>query len=63
MAGPVLLAVEGDADTLRSIEQELRDRYGRHYRVGCLGSAWADSSVSTVVAAVAADATAAAEMN
>ena len=39
MVGPVLLAVEEDADTLLSIEQELRDRYGRHYRVGCLGSA------------------------
>jgi hypothetical protein len=36
---------------------------GGPYAGSDLGSAWADSSVSTVVAAVAADATAAAEMN
>jgi thioredoxin reductase (NADPH) len=38
MTGPVLLAVEEDTDTLRGIEQELRDRYARHYRIGCLQS-------------------------
>ena len=39
MTGPVLLAVEEDAAALRGIEQELRDRYARHYRVRCLQSA------------------------
>jgi thioredoxin reductase (NADPH) len=39
MANPVLLAVDGDQDTLRSVEVELRDRYGRQYRVECLGTA------------------------
>ncbi len=39
MAGPVLLAVDSDADTLRDVEQELCDRYARHYRVICLPSA------------------------
>ena len=38
MAGPVLLAVEDDAETLREIERELLDRYARHYRVRCLQS-------------------------
>jgi hypothetical protein len=31
MTGPVPLAVEQDTDTLRGIEQKLRDRYERHY--------------------------------
>ncbi len=39
MTGPVLLVVEEDTDTLRGIEQELRDRYARHYRVRGLQSA------------------------
>ncbi|HEX4528430.1 MAG TPA: FAD-dependent oxidoreductase [Acidimicrobiia bacterium] len=39
MANPVLLAVDGDQDALRSVEVELRDRYGRQYRVECLGTA------------------------
>ena len=39
MPGPVLLAVDEDADALREIEQELSDRYGRHYRVSCMQSA------------------------
>jgi thioredoxin reductase (NADPH) len=39
MTGPVLLAVEENAAALRSIEQELRDRYARHYRVNCTQSA------------------------
>ena len=39
MTGPVLLAVEGNAAALRGIEQELRDRYARHYHVSCLQSA------------------------
>ena len=38
MAGPVLLAVEDDVETLREIERELLDRYARHYRVRCLQS-------------------------
>ena len=33
MNGPVLLAVEEDAEALREVTHELRDRYGRHYRV------------------------------
>jgi len=32
---PVLLAVDADADALTELEHELRDRYGRHYRVAC----------------------------
>jgi thioredoxin reductase (NADPH) len=39
MSEPVLVAVEDDADALRDIERELRDRYARHYRVVCLRSA------------------------
>jgi thioredoxin reductase (NADPH) len=38
MAVPVVLAVEEDADALRDVERELRDRYARHYRVVCLRS-------------------------
>src|SRR4051794_17981229 len=38
MAGPMLIAVEEDADALRDVERELRERYGRHYRVECLWS-------------------------
>ena len=39
MANPVLLAVDGDQEALRSVEVELRDRYERQYRVECLGTA------------------------
>jgi thioredoxin reductase (NADPH) len=39
VTGPILLAVEEDADVLRDVEQELRDRYARHYRVRCVQSA------------------------
>jgi thioredoxin reductase (NADPH) len=38
MPGPVLVAVEEDAGVLRGVERELRDRYGRHYRVECTRS-------------------------
>ena len=38
MSDPVLIAVDDDADALRDIEQTLRDRYGRHYRIECTGS-------------------------
>lgn len=38
VAEPVLLAVDEDAEGLRDIERELRDRYARHYRVVCLRS-------------------------
>ena len=38
MLNPVLVAVEDDADALRDIERELRDRYARHYRVVCMRS-------------------------
>ncbi len=39
MSRPVLLAVDESENALRDIERELRDRYERHYRVVCLGSA------------------------
>ena len=62
MGAPVLLAVEEDLDTLREIEQELLDRYARHYRIRCLQSptqaqAWlaelaaAGESVALILAA------------
>ena len=35
---PVLLVVDRDVDSLRRIEHELRDRYGRHYDVVSTGS-------------------------
>ena len=38
MNEPVLLAVEADAPTLSAVEQELADRYSRHYQVVCVGS-------------------------
>src|SRR5512144_1156007 len=38
MSDPVLVAVEEDADALRDVERELRDRYARHYRVMCMRS-------------------------
>jgi thioredoxin reductase (NADPH) len=38
MLNPVLVAVEDDADALREIERELRDRYARHYGVVCMRS-------------------------
>ncbi|HET6502922.1 MAG TPA: FAD-dependent oxidoreductase [Amycolatopsis sp.] len=39
MSGAVLVAVDEDADVLRDVERELRERYARHYRVLCLKSA------------------------
>ncbi len=38
MSMPVILAVDGDPDSLAAIERELLDRYARHYRVMCTGS-------------------------
>lgn len=38
MSRPVLVAVDDDADALRDIEETLRDRYGRDYRVEALRS-------------------------
>ena len=38
MSDPVLVAVDEDAVDLADVERELRDRYGRHYRVECFGS-------------------------
>jgi len=38
MALPVILAVDSDADALRMIDDTLRDRYGRDYRVECTGT-------------------------
>src|SRR5687768_5873417 len=39
MSDPVLLVVDEDPDAQRAVERELRDRYGRHYRIECLGAA------------------------
>ena len=33
MARPVILTVDDDSDVLRSIERDLRQRYGKQYRV------------------------------
>jgi thioredoxin reductase (NADPH) len=38
VSAPFLLAVDDDAEALRDIEDTLRDRYGRHYRVECIRS-------------------------
>ena len=38
VSGPVLVAVDEGAGTLRDVERELRDRYARHYRVMCIRS-------------------------
>jgi thioredoxin reductase (NADPH) len=38
MAGPVILAVDDDADLLGSVERELRKRYGVDYEVVCAAS-------------------------
>src|SRR5204863_3063767 len=35
---PVLVAVEDDRHVLRDVEQALRERYARHYRILCLRS-------------------------
>jgi thioredoxin reductase (NADPH) len=35
----VVLVVDQDADALSELEAELQDRYGRHYRIECLGAA------------------------
>src|SRR5262245_14822046 len=39
MSDPLLLVVDQDPDGIESLERELRDRYGRQYRVECFGSA------------------------
>jgi ActR/RegA family two-component response regulator len=36
---PVLLVVDDDAHALAKIERELSNRYGKGYRVVCVGSA------------------------
>jgi thioredoxin reductase (NADPH) len=41
MAGPVILAVDEDPAALRDLDQELNDRYARHYHVRTMGSALA----------------------
>jgi thioredoxin reductase (NADPH) len=38
MPGPLLVVVDEEADALRDVERELRDRYSRHYRVTCIRS-------------------------
>ncbi|MFD2419827.1 FAD-dependent oxidoreductase [Amycolatopsis pigmentata] len=38
MAGAVIVAVDEDADALRDVERELRERYASHYRVLCVSS-------------------------
>ena len=58
----MLVAVDEDPDALRDVSRELRDRYGRHYRVMCMRSphearacledlAAADEEVALVLAA------------
>ena len=39
MSDPVLLVVDEDSAARHAVELELRDRYGRHYRIESLGSA------------------------
>ena len=39
MSGAVLVAVDDDADVLRDVERELRERYAHHYRVLSMRSA------------------------
>lgn len=39
MAAAVILVVDDDAEKLEAVEAALDDRYGRHYRVECLGTA------------------------
>jgi thioredoxin reductase (NADPH) len=51
--GPVLLAVDEDANSLSDIERELRDRYERSYRIVCVGSA---AEAEAELARIAADA-------
>ncbi|MBK1783626.1 FAD-dependent oxidoreductase [Prauserella cavernicola] len=38
MSGALLVAVDEDAEVLRSVERELRERYGQHYRVVCVSA-------------------------
>jgi len=38
MSAPLLVAVDDDADLLRDVARELRNRYAHDYRVCCLGS-------------------------
>jgi DNA-binding NtrC family response regulator len=38
MAVPAILVVDEDPDALRDIDQELNDRYARHYRVRSMSS-------------------------
>jgi thioredoxin reductase (NADPH) len=35
---PIILAVDGDPDALRRVARELRRRYGRDYRIVCIGA-------------------------
>src|SRR5262249_10088184 len=51
--GPVLLAVDEDANSLSDIERELHDRYERSYRIVCVGSA---AEAEAELARIAADA-------
>ena len=44
MGAPVILAVDEDPDALRDIDQELNDRYARHYRVRAMPSAPVNAS-------------------
>jgi thioredoxin reductase (NADPH) len=39
MAEAVILVVDPEAETLRSVERELQDRYGRQYRIQCYRAA------------------------
>jgi thioredoxin reductase (NADPH) len=48
---PVLVAVDDNADLLRDIERELRDRYARHYRIECVGSDAAEACLEDLASA------------
>ena len=55
MSTPVLLVVDADADSLRRLDHELRDRYGRHYRVSATGSTTEGCAVLEELAAAGAE--------
>jgi thioredoxin reductase (NADPH) len=38
MSAPVIVAIESDTEALRDVDDALRDRYGRDYRIDCTGS-------------------------
>ena len=55
MSAPVIVAIESDPDALRRIDDTLRDRYGRDYRIECTGSTPAAGALLERLAADDAD--------